>query len=154
MKATSREQAWEMANEIFPTDYEKAEKASARAGYDIYMKNGDRAQHSETEDWVLASWISDLGNRLEINLASGKTINIWIEIPVPRFSEAAIGDVLSMINDFVYEVDDMISSELQEATGLKDARNKAYAAYAIIAKMLKKDFPNSKLYDQYNLKDA
>jgi hypothetical protein len=36
MKATSREQAWEMANAIFPTDYEKDEDSSHRAGYDIY----------------------------------------------------------------------------------------------------------------------
>lgn len=150
MKAASIEQAWEMANEIFPTDYEKAEYASSRAGYDVYMKNGDRAQSAEE----VTNWISDLGNRLEINLANGKTINIWIEIPALKFSEQAIADALAVISEFIYQLDDMVSRDLQEATGLNGAREKAYAAYAVIAEMLKKDFPQSSLYERYNLKDA
>lgn len=36
MKAYSIQEAWGMANEIFPTDYEKDEESSRRAGYPIY----------------------------------------------------------------------------------------------------------------------
>jgi hypothetical protein len=32
----TKEQVWEMANAIFPADYEKDEDSSRRAGYDIY----------------------------------------------------------------------------------------------------------------------
>ena len=27
------------------------------------------------------AWISDLGNRLEVNLPDGKSVNIWIQAP-------------------------------------------------------------------------
>lgn len=65
---TTRE-AWEKANEIFPTDYEKNNERSERAGYDIYESTLEGCN----------SWISDLGDRLEINLENGETVNIWIE---------------------------------------------------------------------------
>ena len=61
--------AWEIADSIFPTDYIKSEKRSLRAGYDIY---GSTEAGND-------SYICDLGNRLEINLETGKSINIWIE---------------------------------------------------------------------------
>ena len=69
MKAHTIHEAWSIANEIFPTDYTKNESASERAGYDVYTSNLDGC----------AAWVSDLGDRLEINLDNGKTINIWIE---------------------------------------------------------------------------
>lgn len=68
MKAPTREKAWEMANSLFPTDYEHNSKYSENAGYPIY---------SSTADGVNA-WISDLNCRLEVNLPDGKTVNIHI----------------------------------------------------------------------------
>ena len=69
MIVSSVKEAWKLANKLFPTDYKKDEDRSSRAGYPIY--------HS-TADGVNA-WISDLGNRLELNYSNGESENIWIE---------------------------------------------------------------------------
>lgn len=37
MKVSSVKEAWELANRLFPTDYEKDEDRSSRAGYPIYI---------------------------------------------------------------------------------------------------------------------
>lgn len=79
MTVTSIKDAWNEAQRIFPTDYAEDKQRSKRAGYPIY--------HS-TADGVNA-WISDLGNRLEVNLPDGKSVNIWIETPVEKPEEAA-----------------------------------------------------------------
>lgn len=68
LRVSSTKEAWELANRLFPTDYEKDEEMSRRAGYLIY--------HS-TADGVNA-WISDLNNRLELNYSNGESENIWI----------------------------------------------------------------------------
>lgn len=70
MKVSSKEKAWEEVNKIFPYDYEKDEKGSANAGYPIYTSTA--SEHPQ-------NWISDLGNRLEVNLEDGSSTNIWIE---------------------------------------------------------------------------
>ncbi len=77
MKVSSVKEAWELANQLFPTDYEKDEERSSRAGYPIH--------HSTAEG--VDAWISDLGNRLEINYANGKSENIWIEQGEDNFSK-------------------------------------------------------------------
>lgn len=69
MTVNTRREAWNTANEIFPTDYIKNDAQSTAAGYDVYTSTAAGVN----------AWISDLGNRLEINLENGKTINIWIE---------------------------------------------------------------------------
>ena len=79
MTVTSIKDAWNDAQRIFPTEYAEDKQRSKRAGYPIY--------HS-TADGVNA-WISDLGNRLEVNLPDGKSVNIWIEAPVEKPEEAA-----------------------------------------------------------------
>ena len=61
--------AWSKANEIIPCDYMHDSDRSRRAGYDIYFS---------TSDSIIA-WISDLGNRLEVNLPNGESVNVWIE---------------------------------------------------------------------------
>ena len=143
MTAHSIKEAWEMVNKIFPTDYYENSIKTRNAGYPIYDSNlGDEY-----------GYICDLGNRLEVNLASGKTINIWIE-EEPAFQEWAIADALSVINEAIYQIDDNILPKLQKATGIDEARKKLYGAYAEIAKILKAQYPNSKLYKQYNLQDA
>jgi hypothetical protein len=65
MKAKSINEAWEMAKELVK-DAQLDTQLTENAGYKVY-------QNEEGE------WISDLGERLECNIVSGKTINIWIE---------------------------------------------------------------------------
>lgn len=65
----SVKEAWSKANEIIPCDYMHDSDRSRRAGYDIYFS---------TSDSIIA-WISDLGNRLEVNLPNGESVNVWIE---------------------------------------------------------------------------
>lgn len=66
-KVNSISKAWAKVNELFPTDYNKDENSSARAGYNVYRS---------TVEYY--NYICDLGDRLEVNLANGETINIWI----------------------------------------------------------------------------
>ncbi|GHV06466.1 hypothetical protein FACS1894217_05200 [Clostridia bacterium] len=70
MTVTSKEQAWNEANKLFPTDYEKDWASSERAGYDIY-------RHTTLNYY---SRICDLGDRLEVLTGEfGETVtNIWI----------------------------------------------------------------------------
>ena len=69
MNVRNRQEAWNKVNEIFPTDYTENTIKTKNAGYPIYDSNlGD--DHG---------YICDLGNRLEVNLANGKTVNIWID---------------------------------------------------------------------------
>lgn len=66
-----KKEAWEYVNAAFPTDYTENTIKTKNAGYPIYDSNlGD--DHG---------WISDLGDRLEINFADGSTENVWIEKP-------------------------------------------------------------------------
>ena len=69
MKVSSVKEAWELASRLFPTDYEKDEDRSSRAGYPI---------HHSTAYGVKAV-ISYLGNRLERNYQDGHSENICIE---------------------------------------------------------------------------
>lgn len=143
MKVRSKNEAWNKADAIFPTDYIKDEVRSKKAGYDIYYSTAQSVH----------AWISDLGDRLEVNLETGETINIWIE-EEPRFKEYQIADALSVINDAIYDIDDKVDSKLANATGIKEARDKLYEAYKVIAKILKEQHPDSTLYKEYNLQDA
>lgn len=77
MTVTSIKAAWDEASKIFPTDYEKDCVSSEKAGYPIYRSTADGTN----------AWISDLGNRLEVNLPDGKSVNIWIEAPIEEASE-------------------------------------------------------------------
>ena len=70
MKVKNINEAWNEANKIMPNDYLKDEEASVRAGYPIYRST---INHYD--------YICDLGDRLEVNLANGQTVNIWIEQP-------------------------------------------------------------------------
>lgn len=71
MTVTSKKAAWDEVNKIFPTDYEMNEAESERAGYSIFRSTAEGVN----------AWISDLGDRLEVNLPDGKTVNVWIEEP-------------------------------------------------------------------------
>jgi hypothetical protein len=71
MIVTSKEQAWAEVNKLFPTDYEKDEASSLRAGYDIY-------RHPTLNYY---NRICDLGCRLEVLTGEyGENVtNIWIK---------------------------------------------------------------------------
>jgi len=69
MTVKNREEAWEQANKLFPTDYEKDERASQNAGYPIYMSTAEGVN----------AWISDLNVTLELNMSDGKSIRINIQ---------------------------------------------------------------------------
>ena len=144
MKVTNVKDAWKTADEIFPTDYIKDEAKSVSAGYDIYTSTALGCN----------DYICDLGDRLEINYyETGKTVNIWIE-EEPQFEEYQIADALKVIDEAIYQIDDHILPKLQAATGIDEARKKLYGAYAEIAKILKSQHPESKLYAMYNLQYA
>lgn len=62
MTVKNRKEAWEQANKLFPTDYEKDERASANAGYPIYVSTAEGVN----------AWISDLNVTLELNVPDKK----------------------------------------------------------------------------------
>ena len=67
-EVSSKDEAWALAGELFGSDWMEDASSSERAGYPIYRSTADAN-----------SWISDLNTRLELNMADGSTINIWIE---------------------------------------------------------------------------
>ena len=137
----SKEEAWRKADELFPTDYMKDDVRSENAGYDIYTSTLKG----------MNAWISDLNSSLELNLDNGSTIRIVVL--EPEFYEYQIADALEVINEAIYQIDDKVDIKLADKIGISEAREKLYSAYSVIADILKKDYPNSKLYDKYNLKD-
>lgn len=62
-------EAWNKAGEIFPTDYELDGQRTAGAGYPIYYSTADGVN----------AYICDLGDRLEVNLPDGSSVNIWVK---------------------------------------------------------------------------
>ena len=73
MKARSKAEAWKIAEEIFPTDYEKNEEKSAENGFPVY--------HSAA-DISTPMWIADYEDHLEIGIcteAGPHTIRIDID---------------------------------------------------------------------------
>ena len=72
----SIEKAWNLADELFPCDYLHDSSRTQRAGYDIYMSTNPEVY----------AWISDLGDRLELNMADGSTVNLWI-VPDSEIAE-------------------------------------------------------------------
>lgn len=71
IKVNSVSEAWRTAARIFPTDYEKNEESSKRAGYPIY-------ETTSTDERFSGFHISDLNTRLEVNMGN-ETVTIWIE---------------------------------------------------------------------------
>lgn len=143
MTVNSREAAWQKVNEIFPTDYEKDTRASIAAGYDVYWSTADGVN----------AWISDLNARLEVNLPNGDSINIWIA-EEPEFREYMLKDALEVINEAIYQIDDMVLPKLQKKIGMDAAREQLYGGFKVIAEILRKDYPDSELIARYNLDEA
>lgn len=63
IKVNSVSEAWRTAARIFPTDYEKNEESSKRAGYPIY-------ETTSTDGRFSGFHISDLNTRLEVNMGA------------------------------------------------------------------------------------
>lgn len=82
MTVTSIRDAWAEVQKIFPTRYEHDASRSERAGYPIYYSTANGVN----------AWISDLGNRLEVNLPDGKSVNIWIQAPAEAATSASTKD--------------------------------------------------------------
>lgn len=69
MTVANKEQAFTIANGLVHHDYDYDVQRSKKAGYPIYF----------TTMPGINEWISDLGNRLEVNLCNGRTFNIWVK---------------------------------------------------------------------------
>ena len=80
MTVTSIRDAWAEVQKIFPTYYEHDTSRSERAGYPIYCSTAAGVD----------AWISDLGNRLEVNLPDGKSVNIWIQGPAEAAASESV----------------------------------------------------------------
>lgn len=63
----SNADAWNVAKTHIQ-DASKDADASSRAGYDVFRSEND-----------YYSYICDLGDRLEVNLSNGDTLNVWID---------------------------------------------------------------------------
>lgn len=71
MTVSSKQEAWNKVNQIFPTDYELDMGNSNRAGYPIYRSTAEGHYYD---------YICDLGNSLEVNLDSSHQPTVCINI--------------------------------------------------------------------------
>lgn len=137
MTVTTKEEAWRIANKLFPSDYEENHYLSSRAGYKVYTSTSDTYKNTYTQ-------IDDLCDRLEV-IINGKSTNIWI---VP-YSEYQIADALEQINEAAYQFEDKVNWDLAEEIGFS---NKMFQdAFHKIYEILKRDYPESQLIKKYNL---
>lgn len=142
MKAKTRKAAWEIADELFPEGYTRDARRSDGAGYDTYTSNVN-----------YYAYICDLGDRLELNFADGKTVNVWIEMRA-NYYEYQVADALEVVSECIYQIDDKINDNLARDTGIEDARRLLYGAYAKLRDVLDCIKPDSELYKKYNLDEA
>ena len=69
IRVSNISEAWELARALTGEDFELNKYSSENAGYRIYT----------SIDAESLTYVSDLGERLEINFEGGKSRNIWIE---------------------------------------------------------------------------
>lgn len=145
----SIKEAWEIADRIFPTDYELNERNTAHTGYNVWTTTSDSYTGAKY------CWISDLGNRLEVNLPYCETVNIWIDDEPPAgVTEYNIDEALKIIDEALYQIDDKINDNLSKELGIDEARDTLYEAFAKARDLLNRYYPESKLIDKYNLNEA
>lgn len=122
MKVTNKEQAWAEVNKIFPTDYEKDEGSSQRAGYDVY-------RHPTLNYYTR---ICDLGNRLEVLTGEyGETVtNIWIVETEDTTEEAVAKTAHPIIARQVYEMTFAVMGSTYTEGAEKELYNKLSGEYA------------------------
>lgn len=75
MKVKTKKEAWDIVDELMPTDYELDANSVERAEYPIY--------HSTVKG--VNAWVCDLNVRFEVNIPDFnggiKTINVWFDEP-------------------------------------------------------------------------
>lgn len=86
----SMEEAWKWARLSLPGTFTKDPVKSERAGYPVYT----------TSDPEESAWISDLGDRLEINSESSPSVNIWVSRP-QKFTKKELTESLDQITKMV-----------------------------------------------------
>ena len=112
LKVDNKKAAWDLANRLFPTDYELDDDRSERAGYKIY----------HTTNKEMNAWISDLGDRLELNYPNGSSENIWIEehhdnvaIVGMWIDKTVFGEVtVKEVKEITYHVLGMVNKMLED----------------------------------------
>lgn len=130
MKCKSYNEAWEIAKAM--TDGECALDAVSTkcAGYNVYRSGKE-----------YYTYICDLGDRLEVNLANGKTVNIWIEKEAEAeperpemFKSISNLQVIHAAYMFILEQwakeEERIQMALGENRGAPIAQNRARKLYA------------------------
>lgn len=105
MTVKSKEQAWVEANKIISTDYIYDTYRSEAAGHGIYFSTKEG----------MNEWISDLGNRLEVNLQDGTSVNIWIEEDEKEKREALILKLLATYEDEKKSINEAYDHFMSEA---------------------------------------
>lgn len=75
MIVSSTSKAFEIAYGMIG-EYELDEESSKNAGYNIWRATADSREY-----------LSDLGNRLEVNTKDGKSLNIWIDNKPKKIKE-------------------------------------------------------------------
>lgn len=121
----------------------------------LFVKDGERSQRAGYTIYVTEKeneWVSDLGDRLEVNHGA-ESMNIWID-PHKGIAEYQLADALEVIDNCIYKIDDNISTELTRTTGIGQARTLLYGAYKEIRDILDAKYPESNLYAKYNLAEA
>lgn len=76
MKCKSYNEAWEIAKALTNGDCALDARSTEIAEYKVYR--------SESEFYT---YICDLGDRLEVNLANGQTVNLWIDPEAEKETE-------------------------------------------------------------------
>lgn len=103
MYVKSKEEAWRVAKNIFPTDFKLDNMATANAGYDIYYST------VEGND----EWISDLGTSLELNMKRG-SLRIFIVEDKPAYMKVT---VRSLTNSFAeYWLENVVGASFVNGT--------------------------------------
>ena len=70
-----------------------------------------------------------------------------------EFTEDELEGLLNLVNNFVAEVQDKYIST-EDSLGMREVRNTVYGVFDAIYKYLKKEYPDSKLIQKYNLQES
>lgn len=88
MKCKNYNEAWAIAKAMTNGDCTLDAQSTSVAGYKVYR--------SESEFYT---YICDLGDRLEVNLANGHTVNLWIEPEAEKATEPERPEMFKSISN-------------------------------------------------------
>lgn len=135
-----RSEAWELADKLFPTDYIKDEAVSTSVGYPVYKSTAEGN----------TSWISYLGDRLELNIQEGediKTINIWIS--ETTVNEQDVEDMVRKLDALDYFISDNVSDDVQLMFKLDEVRHAIDESFDLMYEYLTKNYPDSDIIKKW-----